>query len=556
MRTPLFLVLATTTMSCGLQSLDAPSAFECDSAVAPSPTPMRRLSHDQYVQTVRAAVELLGGDALIDGVWRDVDRLVARIPEDVADETLSRQDQAVSQMHAEQWYLVAEAVADGVLRQEPLPCEDAACVTDWVRSRGSRLLRRPLNDDEITFFVDEVYARAPDHAQGVRDLVLVWLSHPHFVMQVEHGVDGDGETMPLTAFELASRLSFHAWNTPPDDELWAAAADASLLDDDVYADQVARLFDDPRSQGPRERFFRDWLQLDDVPRLDLQVGQPRFDAFRGDLEPSEELRELVQDDVLTLLEWHVRHGSSYDAVLLDAPNTVLDPEVGALYGVTDLWDGVSLPGPLTTGHGGLLTRPAFHVTGTSSTRPIKKGVLVRRRILCDGLGDPPADLGPEPEIDPAASQRVRTEQLTEIEGSLCASCHSYINPLGYATERFDGLGRVRTEETVYGADGEVLGVHPVDDEAPLRVEWSDETLTAGPEALAEVLAESAKTDACLARFWFRHTWGRAEDDAVDGCALQNVEMRLREGASLDDALRQSALDPSFRLRRFDEGDQP
>ncbi|MEN0061288.1 MAG: DUF1588 domain-containing protein [Myxococcota bacterium] len=552
---PRWLVGVVMLVACG-GGPNKDSVFECDVSTAPSPTPMRRLSHDQYRQTVHHAIERLGGSVLRERVGERVDALIDRIPDDFADETLSREDQVISQTHAEQWYLVAETVADGVRTLDPLPCDDPLCVPEFIETQGSRLLRHPLNDEERTFF-GSIYDAVPDHADGIRDLVLVWLSHPMFVMQVEHGASEDGsDTTALTGPELASRLSYHAWNAPPDDALWTKALDGSLLDEAVYVAEVERLFDDGRSRGPRERFFRDWLQLDTVPRLDLQVGQPRFDAFRGDVTPTAELSELVRDDTLNLLEWHIRNRSPLDDVFTAAVHTVTEPEVGALYGTNQLWDGHSDPETLTTGHGGLLTRPAFHVAGTASTRPIRKGVLIRRRILCDSLGDPPADLGPEPEIDPAATQRQRTEQLTEIEGSICAGCHTFVNPLGYATERFDGLGRARTQETVWGLEGERLATSPVDDEGMLRIEATDETVTAGHEALAEALADSAKTDACLARFWFRHTWGRHEDEAVDGCVLQGVEQRLQQGESLDEALRAIALDPTFRQRRFDEGETP
>ncbi len=75
----------------------------------------------------------------------------------------------------------------------------------------------------------------------------------------------------------------------------------------------------------------------------------------------------------------------------------------------------------------------------------------------------------------------------------------------------------------------------------------------GHAGLAQALADSDKPAICVARFWFRHTWGRAEDDAVDGCVLADVQRRLADGESLDAALRASALSDAFQLRRFDEG---
>ncbi len=537
---------------------ETPSAFTCDPAAAPSATPMRRLSRLQYELALEDAIERLGGWQIhqaLGGVWR----LLSTLPEDHADRTLSREDQAVSQEHVEAWYRTAEGIADAFVSL-PLPCGSAACVPDFVSTVGGRIHRRPFSPEELDFYLTDVYGAAVSHSDGMRDLVLVWLASPGFTYQIEHGdptvLTGDPDTVALTAHELASRLSLHAWSGPADDELWSLAESGALLDPVVYEAQVVRLFDDPRSQTSREQFFVDWLQLHDIPQVSSQVGRPGFDAFRGSIDPAWDLPDRLRDDALDLLDWHVRSGSSLDEVWTEPLHTVLDPHVAELYGVSDLWDGVSPPASLTTGHGGLLTRPAFHVTGTTSTRPIRKGVLIRRRVLCDPLGDPPADLGDLPTLDPASSQRQRTALLTERDGTVCTGCHTRINGLGYVSEDIDSLGRVRSVEEVYGEDGALLASWPVDTRAVTEVDFGDTSVLTGSDELAAALAASRKPEACASRFWFRHTWGRLEDDAVDGCVLQDVEQRLGAGDSLHSALRASALSESFRFRHLDEEGSP
>lgn len=518
---------------------------------APGATPMRRLSKEQYEAAVWAAVDRLGVDSR---VHDDVVAELALLPDDLADVTLSREDQAVTQTHVDQWYLVAEAVADGVLTLDPLPCADEGCVPSFVDEVGTRLRRRPHSSEERAFFLDEVYGDAPTHADGLRDLVLVWMAGPAFTMQLEHGAADAPEvwedTVELTAYEAASRLSFHAWGTPPDDALWALAESGELLDAATWTSEVRRHMEDPRAQGQRERFFVDWLQLWDVPVLDAQVGLPGYDAFRGDITPVDDLHERIRRDALDLLAWHVANDSSLDELWTSDVNTTLDPHVAELYG-TEPWDGTSEPQPLGTGHGGLLTRPVFHVTGTTDTRPIHKGIRIRRRVLCDTLGDPPADLGEPPVIDPADSTRVRTETLTE-SGPPCSGCHVQINPLGYATESFDGLGRFRTEETVYDDDGNILATWPIDDAAVYAIDLDDETVYAGHEQLAEQLAASPKPDACVSRTWFRHAMGRAPVDTDDACDLLAVSEALAEDRPLNDALAELMLQEGFLQRRFDE----
>jgi hypothetical protein len=523
---------------------------------------MRRLTRLQYERALEDAVFRIGGPALGWNTEWFVDHQLWDFPEDHADRTLSREDQAVSQAHAEGWYVMAEGLAEIAVQVGPA-CGDASCMPGFIADVGSRVLRHPLSTEERDFFLTDVYQAAGNHPDGFRDVVLVWLTSPWFTHQIEHGdpsvPTGDPDTVALTPHELANRLSLHAWNAPPDDALWALAESGQLLDPAVYDQQVDRLFADPRAQLGHDVFVEDWLQLHEIPILYAQVGLPGFDAFRGSIDPGWDLHDRVRDDLLDLWDYHLAAGNTLDDLFTGAPNTVMDPAVGALYGLapSELWDGVSAPAPLATGHGGLLTRPAFHVTGTTSTRPIHKGVLVRRRVLCDQLGDPPADLGVLPYLDPASSQRERTELLTERPGTVCNSCHEQINGLGYLTEGFDALGRVRSQEDVYDVwSGDLLATWPVDDAAVAQVEHGDTRTLTGADALGAELAASGKPDACLSRFWFRHTWGRTEDDAVDGCVLQDVEQRLASGESLDSALRASARSDAFRLRRMDEGAQP
>lgn len=531
----------------------------------PSPLQMRRLTRPQYTNTVWAAVDHLGGDGFTLVLNERLTPALTAIPADSAEEQLSRQDQAVTQTHADAWYAVAEIVADAATEPGSFDvvfdgCGDASCVPGVVDGLVGRLHRRPLNPEERTFYVDEVYGVAPTHTDGLRDVLLVAMASPFFAHQIEHG-DGASETgvVTLTAHELASRLSYHFWSAPPDDALWAAAQDGSLLNDETYRAQVDRIFADPRTQATLDGFFGEWLEIDRVPPMDELVGDPRFDAFRGGFTPTPQLAADMQEDALNLIRYHVSTDGTLDDLWTSDLNVTPSPELASIYGST-VWDGVSEPVPLGTGHhAGLLTRPAFTASGLASTRPIHKGVIIRKRVLCDSLGSPPADMGPEPEIDPVSSTRERTEALTEIPGSSCYGCHEYINGLGYVTENFDGLGRYRQTETIYDESGDVLGTLPVETQSVSRVEIESDRIVDDGVMLANVLANSDKPEQCLARYWFRHTYGHTEDDEVDACVLDAVAGTLAAGRPLAEGLRAIALDPDFKLRKLDDatdgGDQ-
>jgi hypothetical protein len=157
---------------------------------------------------------------------------------------------------------------------------------------------------------------------------------------------------------------------------------------------------------------------------------------------------------------------------------------------------------------------------------------------------------PARQIDQSTRQSV--EELTEQPGTSCASCHaSFINPLGFAFEGYDALGRVRSEEPLFDDDGMQIGALPVDTATVPHVTPSDERASNGPTDLVEMMLESGKLEACLARNYFRFTFGRWEDLSRDGCALERLRTRLVESGRIRDMIEEVALLPALRQRTFE-----
>lgn len=153
---------------------------------------------------------------------------------------------------------------------------------------------------------------------------------------------------------------------------------------------------------------------------------------------------------------------------------------------------------------------------------------------------------------PAASARQRAEAISEARAD-CAACHQQtINPLGFVTESFDGLGRFREMETVYApSSGEALAEVPVDSAAVPRVVAGDARPASDTATLARYMLESGKPQACFARHYFRFTFGRQEQDEADGCTLEEMYRGLLEGQSFGSVLRVLALRPEFRRRTIE-----
>ncbi|HEX5657903.1 MAG TPA: DUF1588 domain-containing protein, partial [Polyangiales bacterium] len=290
--------------------------------------------------------------------------------------------------------------------------------------------------------------------------------------------------------------------------------------------------------------------LDALRPLDSLNGTPIFDTFAGKDKPSATLKEEMIQDLTDSLAYHAQQEQGTLQEWLESPYSFAKSAALAAIYETPVWDGKSAPPQLPKVRTGLLTRAALLATGSANTRPIMKGVLIRERLLCDELGAPPPDsFGKLPDLSGEKTTRELVEAITQVPGSACASCHTtQINPLGFATENFDSLGRLRKTQDLYDTNGKVLTSKPIDTGSVPRV-WMDDTATStGATDLTSMLVDSGKVEACFAREYIRYASARAENVQTDGCELEAIRAKLDSGQSMLDALKALTLLPQFRQR--------
>jgi hypothetical protein len=547
-----------------------PTNFVCDPAAVPAELPLRRLSHAQYANTVADLVRaMLPGEA--DSIITDIEPLVDRVPDDVATGPdkhyagFTSLDQAVQQSHVDGAYAVAAAVGEAltvpVARLETVAgtCasdgdagNDDACLDELIRRFGELALRRPVLDDDVAFYRGPAGV-APFDAADYADVLALIMNAPHALYFVEHGADGqEGVRVGLGPYELASRLSYHLWQSMPDEELFEAARSGTILSDEGYVAQVERMFAHPRTKAALATFFREWLDNTTLEELDSRSGNAVFDAFAGDFTPGPDLREHMIDEVVDSAAYYSfdTAGTFQDFFQSDRSFAKTE-DLAALYGVAP-WTGGEPPSFGSDARAGLLTRAAYLATGSANTRPIMKGVFIRKAILCDEIPPPPANAAANP---PMLSDSLTTREVVEeLTGQgACAGCHMVrINDLGFATENFDALGRERSEQTFYDEEtGEVVGSAPIDTTSVPRVDDGDERPSSGAADVTDFIMASKKPYACFTRQYFRYTFGRIEDINRDACALSDVKQVLDEGRPLAEVLKTVALTAGFRQRSFE-----
>ncbi len=555
---------------------DTDGEFSCDQDAWPDSLSMRRLSRVQYRNTVESLVQWAVGSAAAD-VLGTVSPVIERVPVDVPQAVhgprggFRRLDQNVHQEHIDGSYDVALAAAtrltEGHLEAVAGSCavdtdtsNDESCITDFIDRWGDRALRRPLTDEERTFYrsvYDAGGVTQGTEPEAFADVIVVLMTAPSFLYLVEHG-DEELEDAPgvyqLGGYELAQRLSYQFWQAPPDDALLEAAASGALATDDGWAEQVDRVLADPRTESAVREFVGEWLWLEELPPVDARVGTPVYDAFLDGFEVTPETTDNMMNEVLDAAAYYTLDaGGSFDEFFLSDRSFATTPDLAAIYGVP-VWEGGEPPAFPHAERGSLIGRAAFVASGSSNTRPIMKGVRIREAILCDQLAPPPDNAaGNPPELSPDNTTREVVEMLTEQPGTSCAGCHAVqINPLGYVTESFDALGRYRETQVLFDEEGNVVGMREVDTSGTPLLTPGDERQATSAAELGAMILETEKVQACFARNYVRWTFGREEDESTDGCVLQDTTDALLDGAPMQDVLRSIAMRDEFKTRKIEE----
>jgi hypothetical protein len=535
---------------------------------------LRRLTMTQYRNTVADLTAwALGSASAGQTVMTEIASPLAELPDDRREAvpqdlhgSYRRLDQSLQQIHVEATYDVAVALGAaltttarlgtvvGACATDTSTSNDASCLDSFIKRFGARALRRPLASDEVDFY--KTATGTTVSAAAYADLIGLFVTAPEFMYFVEHGdtsVTGQTGVYDVSPYELASRLSYQLWQTAPDDALLAAAADGSLRDATTYDAQVTRLLADPRARPALDEFFADWMKVEDLPALDAKVADPTFKTFAGADLPDAKLRQAMIDDVVGMLDYYTWSApAGISAVLSSDLSFARDARLAKLYGVSP-WSGTGAPPMLPAGQRpGLLTRALFLSTGTANTRPIMKGVFLRTNVLCDTIPPPPPGANAKPpDLGPNMTTRESVEAITEMPGTICVSCHGpAINPLGFATEGFDALGRFRTAQRLFDASGAETGTKAVDTMTVPQVVFGDQTAIAAPAELMSLMLASGKVEACLSRNFFRFTYGRWEDTTTDGCALEDARKVLANGGTISDLAAAAVKSAQFKRRSF------
>lgn len=335
-------------------------------------------------------------------------------------------------------------------------------VQRWLR----KIYRRPPTDAEVEALAGLALAeeQAGSTWEGSMQFALqAALSSPKFLFRVELDDQPQStESRKIDQFALANRLSFFLWSTMPDDRLFELAEKGEL--EAKLDEEIDRMLKDERATSLVDQFALQWLQLQ---RLDqIQPDRDMFPDF------NDELRRSMKEET-RLLFLHILKEDRSILEVVDANYTFLNERLARFYGIRDDkgnedqldsgQKGEPIRGrefqfvqlPAGSSRGGLLTHASILTVTSNPTRtsPVKRG----RWVLEQVLGAPPPPPPPDAPELPADAQAVASgslRQRLEIHRAnpSCANCHDKMDPIGFAMENYDAVGRFRTKDGAFDID--------------------------------------------------------------------------------------------------------
>lgn len=504
-------------------------------ANAAGPRPLLRLTRREYNNTVR---DLLG----------DTTHPADEFPEDRDRAFLFRRSGLVATQDADLLRTTAEALAKTAIQtpSRVLPCDGAsgedACAARFIAEFGKRAYRRPLSDVETmrltAFYQNARTTQQMSFNDAIETLLEGILQSPAFLYHWESPYEVpklDGAVVQLGAYDVASRLSYFIWGTMPDQALFDAAAAGKLTADADVAAQARRMLADDKAKDAATAFFREWLEIDQIAPLpkDAKSYPDYDDALKGALVSG---TEAFARSVLF-------EGGGKLETLLSADYTFSNQALAKVYGTSATGNTVSKTMLDTSQRLGLLMEPSFlTLTGSpDGSNPVKRGKAIYTKLLCGVLPPPPPNVPP---AKPATAGGTTRQRFAEHSQNECArGCHTLMDPLGFAFEHYDGIGRYRTMDND----------QPVDSTGTIALDGIDHTF-ADAIQLTKILSTSDTVRSCFAKQWFRFAVGREETDG-DAPSLAAIATAFATNQfDMRDLAPAIAASRSFRYRSLAAGE--
>ena len=510
--------------------------LDCETTTEPGPPILRRLSGIEYDRSILDLTGLdlqLSKDFPADPLSYGFDNIgnVLQLSPVQVETYHTAAQKIVAELLSDPRSNAARHVFDVDVDESSSPKEHAKRV---LQRFANRAFRRPAPDR----FVERlmlIYSQAVDqgiqHREAIGHGITAVLISPRFLSRVEQAdLEAPGSYL-VDDYDMASRLSFFLWSSPPDQELLDLAAKGELNNPAMLAEQTKRMLRDPKSQALADHFFGQWLGLGQ-----LETHRPDAATFA---EFDDSLRSAMREEVRHYLSDLIREDRSLMS-MVRSDYTFVNGRLAEHYGRSGIEGSDFRKVTWTDGRrGGLLTSAALLMLASDPERTNipRRGNFLASTILGDGPPPPPPDV---PELESTGEEdaelTLRERLALHRSRAECQSCHDRIDPFGFALENYDAIGRWRDEE---------LG-QPIDATSQLS---NGKELSGPADLRAYVAGQRSKLMRNLIENLLIYALGRgliAEDECV---VLASMRAGAERGDRCSDVIVSIVLSHPFRYRR-------
>ena len=417
--------------------------------------------------------------------------------------------------------------------------EEDPCARKIFGNLARHAYRRTVTKDDISPLMAfyQMGRREGTFEKGIEMGLRAMLVSPDFLFRIERDPQGSapGSVHRINDFELASRLSFFLWSSIPDDELLDLAEQGKLKDPVILCSQVSRMLDDRKSKAFVSNFAGQWLYLRNLAQVKPDPDDfPEYDTI---------LRQAFQRETELFFNAIVRENRPVTD-LLAAKFTYLNDRLAQHYAIPNIYGSQFRRVDLKDGNRGGLLGQASILTVTSY--PNRTSVVQRGKwVLENLLGSPPPP--PPPDV-PALEAHAKDGKLLSLRqqmeqhrtNAVCASCHSRMDPIGFALENYDGVGAWRSNDagTVIDATGKL----------------PDGTTFEGPAGLTKLLLTKYR-DEFISTFTAKlltYALGRGLEYYDEPALRAIVRDAARENTTIPALIQAIVKSPQFQMRRTPE----
>lgn len=401
------------------------------------------------------------------------------------------------------------------------------CIDNYISTFAPKIIRRPLTTVEINF-VKKLMSTSGTYKENLKAVLTYHLSSPSFLWLLELGnATSTGNRLTLTPYEVATRISYMLTDSTPDDALLASANSGLILLPLELQTQIQRLLQTNRGKQKIKNSFLRWSladQAQDVTGLPSQL-------LNGVQTSGLQAAMLAEANMFTDYTLFNAKGS-LNELLTSKLSFASHPGLADIYGHAPV---TTTPATMAERRQGLLLRAPALTDGSPNSSIIRRGVKFLNRVLCTDIPFPTVEIINNRNIRPLTPQELltttnRAAVAYQTNDTLCMSCHSLINPVGFVFEGFDTLGKIRNQEMKFDSTGVYFGSLPVSTNTSIPMPSGNDLTVTDAYDMVTQLAQSEELSACVTRNLFRYFYEKKESKS-DDCQLQDSFDVIKENTN-------------------------